>query len=870
VRYERRTWKMESLATGMVLVSALATPFGVSSLRVSSGVHSARAVVDAVDLVVRSPALPAAVFVASKPGDVLQGAAAVTQAPYRGFTIYAYPFGSAAPAPATGIVEPQHLGAYRAMGSGQLIRSVRPPALIFGHRVEGSARVTEVAIGRRRQPTEVVSWLTNAGSRLWVIQAAEPLPSSRIAEVAFAAGTSVVAGDVSTPTTVPSSDLIRPGPASPLAQHVIEVSAGTADPPPVRFPSWWSGNCDADNSPGSFPLSSWDGLTACGPGANRGGWDRTVAFFPHAWGEYEWECVELSMRWLYLEYGVRPYPADGSQVVADYSRADGGDLEKLANDGSSVPIPGDVLSMEPTWEEGHTAVVTATNVTNGDGTIGILEQNMDGGDGTNTLGVIDDVVQPDYGMPVTGWLQAPASTVSGYPGVPAADLVDDGGFNHHDGRGWQTSHSRLRIEPAGKLLTGPYEGNAVLVTSTSALGGGIYQDISFPVKEGESFCADAEVVTSGAHSGARGAMTLRLLGEAGGQESSVAFGPLPGKNRWTDVSTCVTASRPHSEVRIQFSDAPRTPTLGIDAVDVHQSLVDNGGFDQRGGGWRTAGHSQLGIDLAGRLVTRPYEGKGFGFTSNSALGGGIYQDISLPTSAGDSLCADAEVVTAAGYPGARGHMTLRLLGESADGSSSVSFGPLPDANQWTHVSTCVTATGPHSEIRIQFYDVPKMPRLGIDAVDVHQSFVDNGGFNRHVAKGWRATDHTLFGIEVADKLVTSPHEGDGFGVVSTSAVGGGIYQDMSLPTSAGESFCVDAEVVTAATRPGARGQMTIWLYGETPSQSSSVSFGPLPARNQWTHVSTCVTASRPHSDIRVQFYDAPKTPRLGVDAVEVR
>ena len=115
--------------------------------------------------------------------------------------------------------------------------------------------------------------------------------------------------------------------------------------------------------------------------------------------------------------------------------------------------------MEPTWEEGHTAVVTATNVTNGDGTIDILEQNMDGGDGTNTLGVIDDVVQPDYGMPVTGWLQAPASTVSGYPGVPAADLVDDGGFNHHDGRGWQTSHSRLGIEPAGKLLTGPYEGN---------------------------------------------------------------------------------------------------------------------------------------------------------------------------------------------------------------------------------------------------------------------------------------------------------------------------------------------------------------------------------------------------------------------------
>ena len=399
---------MESLATGMVLVSALATPFGVSSIRASSGVHSARTVVDAVDLVVRSPALPAAVFVASKPGDVLQGAAAVTQAPYRGFTIYAYPFGSAAPAPATGIVEPQHLSEYRAMGTGALdpVRAasgvdLRPSRRRLGSDRRGRARPTpsadrgRVVADQRRQPA-----LGHPGGGAASVQ--PQLPRS-----AFAAGTSVVAGNVSTPTTVPSSDLIRPGPASPLAQHVIVVSAGTADPPPVRFPPWWSGNCDANNSPGSFPLSSWDGLTACGPGVNRGGWDRTVAFFPHAWGEYEWECVELSMRWLYLEYGVRPYPADGSQVVADYSRADGGDLQKIANDGSSVPIPGDVLSMEPTWEEGHTAVVTATNVTNGNGTIGILEQNMDGGNGTNTLGVVDDVVQPDYGMPVTGWLQAP-------------------------------------------------------------------------------------------------------------------------------------------------------------------------------------------------------------------------------------------------------------------------------------------------------------------------------------------------------------------------------------------------------------------------------------------------------------------------------
>ena len=118
VRDERRTWKMESLATGMLLVSALASPFGATSIRASGGAQSARTVVDGVDLLVRSPALPPVAFVASKPDDVLLGAAAVTQAPYRGFTIYAYPFGSAAPAPFSGIVEPQDLSEYRGWAQG--------------------------------------------------------------------------------------------------------------------------------------------------------------------------------------------------------------------------------------------------------------------------------------------------------------------------------------------------------------------------------------------------------------------------------------------------------------------------------------------------------------------------------------------------------------------------------------------------------------------------------------------------------------------------------------------------------------------------------------------------------------------------------
>ena len=602
-----------------------------------------------------------------------------------------------------------------------------------------------------------------------------------------------------------------------MTPHVIEVSGSAADPPPARFPPWWSGICDANDNPGSFPLSSWDGLTACGPGPNRGGWDRPLAFFPHAWGEYEWECVELSMRWMYLEYGVRPYPADGSDVVWNYSRKDGGDLQKVANDGESVPVPGDVLSMEPTWAEGHTAVVTSTDVTNGQGTIGILEQNMDGGNGTNTLGVVDNVVQPDYGMPVTGWLQAPPSALA--TDSLAGNLVVQGRFADQGGHGWQVSHSRRATESAGRLVVGQYGGGSGLaLAATRAFGGGVYQDISLPVSEGESFCADAEVVTAGARSGARGTMTLKLLGDSPGEESSVTFGPLPGRNQWTGVSSCVWATRAHSDVRIQFSNAPTTPRLLIDDVDVHKSLVENGGFDGPGGGWRTAGRSQLGIELADNLGTRAYEGSGFGYTSSSAGGGGIYQDVAVSTTDGDSLCADAAVVTAAAYPGARGRMTLWLLGESARESSSVSFGPLLGANQWTHVAACLTARRPHSVIRIQFSDLAKTPRLGVDAVDVHQSFVENGGFDRHEGNDWRATGDTR-----SQSRLPTPRRGPS---TRAMALGKSPLQP-SVVASTRTSPCRQAlaracvPMRRSSRRPPAPVRVAGWSYGCTASRRAS-------------------------------------------------
>jgi hypothetical protein len=183
---------------------------------------------------------------------------------------------------------------------------------------------------------------------------------------------------------------------------------------PLPAPSWWSGSCDSGNYSGAHALgASYRSVDVCGPrpGAD-GAPNRLVRFFPGAWGELEWQCVELSMRFMYVAYGVSPYGANGKDVVYNYDPASGGGLVKYFNGTPGVaPAPGDVLSFGPTPSSsfGHTGVVESTNVDgSGNGTIRILSQN-DTTDGWRTLSVTNwSVDGPAVGLGVVpGWLHKP-------------------------------------------------------------------------------------------------------------------------------------------------------------------------------------------------------------------------------------------------------------------------------------------------------------------------------------------------------------------------------------------------------------------------------------------------------------------------------
>lgn len=186
---------------------------------------------------------------------------------------------------------------------------------------------------------------------------------------------------------------------------------GQIPPPP-----WWQGTCDDERSgadPSSAPLgAAWDGLVACGPGPNEGGYDSLVNFYPGAWGEFEWECVELSMRWMYLAWGVPPYPANGNQVVDNYAEynPNGPKLTVVKNGTKGVPPePGDVLELDDGDAYGHTEVVTASSVNSlGDGSVRVLTENLSSPtNGAATLPVSNWVVGGDFGT-VVDWLHNPS------------------------------------------------------------------------------------------------------------------------------------------------------------------------------------------------------------------------------------------------------------------------------------------------------------------------------------------------------------------------------------------------------------------------------------------------------------------------------
>jgi hypothetical protein len=342
-----------------------------------AGLHEAAFSLDGVLLTACLPFTPDHVE-SSNAKDFLQSAAAVRRRPYASLTIYAVPYGIL---PASGVFPPAAPGianAYRqllkehALSENRQIQDASSVEL-FGQQVAGLTSLVEGQDRKAILGANLVSeWIVEAGRRVWIVRFSQDntaTTSVPMADVTPATPTrlSLRSPDVDQPSSSLAALIDARDKTGPTSGDGPTASQPTGDLP---FPSWWNGDCDVNNFPGSYPLgAAYRGVKACGPLGTA----RLVSFGVGV-SQYEWQCPEYSKRYLYLAYGIAPYSANGNRVVWNCPDPR---LDKVSNGTANrAPRSGDVLSYDGTDGYGHTSVVTASSVdSNGNGTIWVAQQN---------------------------------------------------------------------------------------------------------------------------------------------------------------------------------------------------------------------------------------------------------------------------------------------------------------------------------------------------------------------------------------------------------------------------------------------------------------------------------------------------------------
>ena len=117
------------------------------------------------------------------------------------------------------------------------------------------------------------------------------------------------------------------------------------------------------------------------------------------------------------------YAANGGQIVANYP---GSLLEKESGGaGPTSPAVGDVVSMDTTHVEGHTALVLANHVdASGNGYITVLQQNFSS-NGTGTMDVVNGVLKSEESGYSASWLHDPRNDAP--PSVSSLSGIANGG-----------------------------------------------------------------------------------------------------------------------------------------------------------------------------------------------------------------------------------------------------------------------------------------------------------------------------------------------------------------------------------------------------------------------------------------------------------
>ncbi|HEU4967150.1 MAG TPA: NlpC/P60 family protein [Candidatus Saccharimonadales bacterium] len=465
----------------------------------------------------------------------------------------------------------------------------------------------------------------------------------------------------------------------------------------------------------------------------------------------------------------------------------------------------------------------------------------------------------------------------------AQNLVSNSGFNSGSNfNHWSIYPGTNYANYTTSSGIAPFEGDQYLATNAYQTGGSVYQDIPTTTSAGQDYCFSMMLTTADT-SGGGGSGSVALLNMNSGTvvDAGVTnFSGLPNNSQWRRTEVCTPTTGAGNNLRVQLYPSVNGKTIGVDAATLNLDAAANGGFEQGSGSWsitQNTNYANYGANNPAAGGAQPYEGSHFEATNAYGANASLYQDIAISLSNGNEYCVNAMLTTADGGGASGGFGDLNLYamnGGTVVSAGSTHFSGLPNNNQWVPVSACIYVTGAANTLRVQLYPGYGSPTLGVDAVNVNQDLVANGGFE--AGTGWWSiypgTNFTTYAANNGLTGSTNPSEGSNFGATNAYQAGGSIYQDIAIPTSAGQTYCVTAQLTTAdqSGTAGGSGSLNLFnLNNGSVVNVGSTNFSNLPNNNQWRQIETCVDITGTGNDLRVQLYPTVNGKTLGMDAVNV-
>ena len=372
----------------VILVSlclALTAPRTISANTLNQKIIDSYSIsVDGVQAILSSGFSIKSFFYTPQPYDVVQNTFSAEFKPlYKEISLLAIPYGITPVTESLPVASPNSESVYRdALRNYRETQAGNPQAGIvgnmFGREITGIYSIVSLSFNEEKQvPVLIVEWVEEISSRIWILRISHELPNSYDDLITLIRYLRVLEN-----FQLSSSNLDTPSTSKLSSNLNTEQIENESQPPQISTlysdlptPPWWSGDCDTNyffsvTGVNSYRLGAvYRNMPACGPKGYT-----VVRSFGTGVSQLEFQCPELSKRFLYQAYGIAPYSANGSQVVWNYT---GSLLQKIYNGtAGKAPQPNDVLSYGATTTAGHTSVVASSSVDgSGNGSITVIEEN---------------------------------------------------------------------------------------------------------------------------------------------------------------------------------------------------------------------------------------------------------------------------------------------------------------------------------------------------------------------------------------------------------------------------------------------------------------------------------------------------------------